>query len=112
MENLEREPADLLPLSISHQKERTGVPLEQNAERHLWILPLFLLLVDWDSWAAMPSLLVPPVICPLTPQSPLGCGSCSSALLPCCWAMQSFSEIQHIPPVTPVRSYPLMSNSV
>ena len=70
MENLEWEPSDLLPLSISHQKECTGVLLGQNTECHLRILPVFLLLLDWGSWAAMPSSLVPIVVCLLTPQSP------------------------------------------
>lgn len=67
-EKLEWEPADLLPLSIVHQKERMGVPL--GAECHLRILPVFLLLLSWGSWAAMSSSLVPTVVCPLAPQSP------------------------------------------
>lgn len=40
-ENFEQEAAELLPLSIVHQKEHTGVLLGQNAECHLWILPIF-----------------------------------------------------------------------
>lgn len=87
MKNLKWEPADLLPLSISHQKECTGVLLGQNTERLGQILPFSY--SCWTGAAGCHAKLSGPHSC-LPAGSPVltgeweSCSSCSSALLPCC----------------------------
>lgn len=107
--NLEKKPAGLFLLSARPPGEHSR--LWQDAECHPWRshFPGFVglgLLQDQASVAGCPA---PQAGSPcLHP----GCSDRSSPSLPCCWAMQSAFETQHIPLVTPARSYPLMSNSM